>query len=53
MKSQNRFIASITATAKTEIPRLPFERGAARAAMIARRISAQEKPQTLPYAKSA
>ncbi|MBV7394938.1 hypothetical protein [Mameliella sediminis] len=37
MKPQRRFIASITATAKQGAPRLPFERGAPRAAMIARR----------------
>lgn len=37
MKQQRRFIASITATAKSGAPRLPFERGAPRASMIARR----------------
>jgi hypothetical protein len=37
MTPQRRFIASITATAKSGGPRLPFERGAPRSAMIARR----------------
>ncbi|ASP20199.1 hypothetical protein ANTHELSMS3_01502 [Antarctobacter heliothermus] len=40
MKPQRRFIASITATAKSGAPRLPFERGAPRAQMIARRMAA-------------
>ena len=37
MKSKRRFVASITATAKSDMPSLPFQRGAPRAAMIARR----------------
>jgi hypothetical protein len=41
---KTRFIKSITATAKSTEVRLPFERGAARAAMIARRKAA-EQPQ--------
>lgn len=42
MKPQRRFIASITATAKAGAPRLPFERGTPRAAMIARRNTAAQ-----------
>lgn len=60
MKQQRKFIASIIATAKAESPRLPFERGAPRAAMIARRqaaleaaLGAQAQPQSLPRAKRA
>ncbi len=53
MKQQRRFIASITATAKADTPRLPFERGAPRAAMIARRDMTQGQQQPLPNAKSA
>lgn len=49
---QGRFIASITATAKAETPPLPFQRGAPRAAMIARR-KAQATQQSIPQARSA
>ena len=45
MKPQRRFIASITATAKQGAPRLPFERGTPRAAMIARRTEAAAPKQ--------
>jgi len=37
MKPKARFIASVTNTAKAEIPPLPFQRGARRAAFIAKR----------------
>lgn len=37
MKSQRRFIKSITETAKAETVQMPWARGARRAAMIARR----------------
>ena len=53
MKQQRRFITSIVATAKAETPLLPFERGAPRAAMIARRRAAQVPQQAQPRAKSA
>ena len=47
MKSQRRFIKSIVATAKAcENTRMPWERGAPRAAMIARR----EAPKLLKRA---
>ncbi|GGF60967.1 hypothetical protein SAMN05216376_10646 [Mameliella alba] len=51
MKSQRRFIASITETARKGAPRLPFERGAPRTAMIVRREQAQAPRQ--PSVKSA
>ncbi|WP_439143826.1 hypothetical protein [Planktotalea sp.] len=37
MKPKARFIASVVNTAKSEVPALPFERGARRAAFIAKR----------------
>ena len=37
MKPKARFIASIVNTAKTEMPTLPFARGARRTAFIAKR----------------
>jgi hypothetical protein len=37
MKPKARFIASAVKTAKSDIPALPFERGARRAAFIAKR----------------
>ncbi|SNS17396.1 hypothetical protein [Antarctobacter heliothermus] len=47
MKPQRRFVASIIATAKSGAPCLPFERGAPRAQMIARRTdAAQSQPKT-------
>lgn len=53
MKPQRRFIASITATAKTNTPSLPFQRGAPRAAMIARRNAALNTQKAAPRAKLA
>jgi hypothetical protein len=38
MKPKARFIASFVNTAKAETPALPFERGARRAAFIAKRV---------------
>ncbi|CUH74887.1 hypothetical protein [Tropicibacter naphthalenivorans] len=40
---KTRFIKSIVATAKTTETRLPWERGAPRAAMIARRTEQQDQ----------
>lgn len=37
MKPKSRFIASVVKTAKSDMPALPFERGARRAAFIAKR----------------
>jgi hypothetical protein len=37
MKPKARFIASVVKTAKSDIPALPFGRGARRAAFIAKR----------------
>ena len=37
MKPKARFIASVVNTAKSDAPTLPFERGARRAAFIAKR----------------
>lgn len=37
MKPQRRFIASALKTAKSEMPQLPFQRGAQRKAFIAKR----------------
>lgn len=54
MKAPRRFIVSIITTARTGAPRLPFERGAPRAAMIARRKAAQEtSPQSQRRSQSA
>ncbi|SMX39154.1 hypothetical protein [Maliponia aquimaris] len=54
MKHPRRFIVSIVTTARTGAPRLPFERGAPRAAMIARRQAAQDdKPVSARRSKSA
>ncbi|MGH1577900.1 hypothetical protein [Planktotalea sp.] len=39
MKPKARFIASVVNSAKSDIPALPFERGARRAAFIAKRNS--------------
>ncbi|WP_439121748.1 hypothetical protein [Marivita sp.] len=36
MSRTSKFIASVTATSKEELPVLPFQRGAARKAMFAR-----------------
>lgn len=47
MKPQSRFVRSIVTTAKSGAPRLPFDRGAPRARMIARRMAmaaAQSRP---------
>ncbi|WP_424433782.1 hypothetical protein [Planktotalea sp.] len=44
MKPKARFIASVVNTAKTDMPRLPFERGATRAAFIAKRAK-EESPR--------
>ena len=41
MKPKARFIASVITTSKTDMPALPFARGARRAAFIAKR--AEEK----------
>ena len=41
MKPKARFIASVVNTAKSELPALPFERGARRAAFIAKRTKEQ------------
>ncbi|WP_425100916.1 hypothetical protein [Tropicibacter sp. S64] len=43
MRKQSRFIKAIIATASEDHPPLPFQRGAPRKAMIARR----EAPKTL------
>ncbi|MEM9580885.1 MAG: hypothetical protein AAF891_09390 [Pseudomonadota bacterium] len=46
MKPKARFIASVTKTSKTQIPALPFQRGARRAAFIAKRNAAPAKQKT-------
>lgn len=49
-----RFILSIVTTAREGTPRLPFERGVPRAAMIARRKAAPSAPaQPAPHIKRA
>ena len=47
---KTRFIKSITETAKSSEVRLPFERGAPRAAMIARRKAEARQPVQLKRA---
>ncbi|WP_204362779.1 hypothetical protein [Litorivita pollutaquae] len=43
MKKQSRFIKSVVETSKSEMPALPWARGKARAAMIARRSATPDK----------
>ncbi|WP_353345043.1 hypothetical protein [Litorivita sp. NS0012-18] len=43
MKKQSRFIKSVIETSKSDMPALPWARGSARAAMIARRTEAAPK----------
>lgn len=44
MARNQRFITSIVKTAKAETPALPFQRGARRAAFIAKRNSTDIEP---------
>lgn len=54
MTPKRRFIISIITTARNGAPRLPFERGAPRAAMIARRKAAvDDKPSPVRRSQTA
>ncbi|MDQ7070927.1 MAG: hypothetical protein Q9M48_09365 [Rhodobacterales bacterium] len=45
MKKNSRFIKSVIATAKSELPALPWQRGGHRAALIASRGISLAKPK--------